>query len=356
MCEQQKRVPMPKTILLAFLAWIYKIAVNFRHMLFDNNILRVNKFDIPIICIGNITVGGTGKTPMTELVVEQMSSKFTVAVLSRGYGRKTKGYLEVKKNSHYRDVGDEPLQIKHKFPKVVVAVCEDRVAGINLIQKLHPSVNLIIMDDGFQHRYVDAKLNIITIDATRPVDRDEMLPLGTLRDVKESLSRAHIFVVTKCPDDMSQLDRSLMRKSLISVAYQQMFFTRYKSAAPVPLFVDECNATLTPLSKVIAVSGVANPKPFVESLKQKYNLVDTLNFNDHHVYKIKDIRHMQSLLKQYPDVIFVITEKDSVKLRVPDKIPAEVRARLFYIPISIEFIDEPIIDFLNKLEHDVREN
>ena len=154
--------------LLAPAALLYKAGVTFRHRLFDWGILKSEKFDIPVICIGNITVGGTGKTPMAEMVIAYMSQMHRVALLSRGYGRRTKGYLEVKADSRYRDVGDEPLQIKLKFPDTVVAVCEKRADGIRRICAEHPDVDLIVMDDGFQHRYVEPKVNIVMIDATRP--------------------------------------------------------------------------------------------------------------------------------------------------------------------------------------------
>lgn len=143
--------------LLAPASWLYRIGVTLRHRLFDWGVLKSEKFDIPIICIGNITVGGTGKTPMAEMVIDYMSQMHRVALLSRGYGRRTKGYLEVSASSHYRDVGDEPLQIKRKYPDTVVVVCEKRADGIRRIREEHPEVDLIIMDDGFQHRYVEPK-------------------------------------------------------------------------------------------------------------------------------------------------------------------------------------------------------
>ena len=224
--------------LLAPAALLYKAGVTFRHRLFDWGILKSEKFDIPVICIGNITVGGTGKTPMAEMVIAYMSQMHRVALLSRGYGRRTKGYLEVKADSRYRDVGDEPLQIKLKFPDTVVAVCEKRADGIRRICAEHPDVDLIVMDDGFQHRYVEPKVNIVMIDATRPVQHDRMLPLGTLRDLPEELHRAHYFVVTKCPEKMAPIDRRILRKVLIQVAYQRVYFTRFESFMPQPLFPD----------------------------------------------------------------------------------------------------------------------
>ncbi len=325
-------------------------------MLYDKGLLKVYKFDIPIICIGNITVGGTGKTPMTELVISHFSKKYHVAVLSRGYGRKTKGYLEVSTSARYREVGDEPLQMKLKYPDVLVVVCEKRVEGIRRIQAEHPEIDLIIMDDGFQHRSVEAKVNIITVDATRPIKDDKMLPVGSLRDVPESLSRAHYFIITKCPMSMTPIDRRLFTKTLLSFAYQKLFFTRYISYRPEPLFPTDVQKVLMPGSKIIAVSGLGNPLPFVDSLRRNYDVVDHIDYNDHHVYRLSDLREMSARLEQYPDSNIIITEKDAVKLCVPHRIPKELRERLYYIPIQINFIDLQVSNFLKQLEKDVREN
>jgi len=343
--------------LLAPAAALYKAAVTFRHRLFDWGILRSERFDIPIICIGNITVGGTGKTPMAEMIVAYMSQMHHVALLSRGYGRRTKGYLEVRPDAHYRDVGDEPLQIKLKFPDTVVVVCEKRADGIRRILSEHPEVDLIVMDDGFQHRYVEPKINVVLIDATRPVQHDRMLPVGTLRDLPEELHRAHYFVVTKCPERMAPIERRILRKVLIQVAYQKVYFTRIESFQPQPLYPDEADAEpLRPQREVIALSGIGNPKPFVASLNERYRVVEEILLDDHHVYRVRDVRNIGELLARHPDAVVVTTEKDAVKLTNRAKIPAEVRSRLYYQPINISFIEDSATDFLQKLEEDVRAN
>ena len=343
--------------LLAPAAFLYRMGVTFRHRLFDWGILKSEKFDIPIICIGNITGGGTGKTPMAEMLIAYMSQMHRVALLSRGYGRRTKGYLEVRTDSHYRDVGDEPLQIKFKFPETVVAVCEKRVEGIRRIRSEHPEVDLIIMDDGFQHRYVDPKINVVMIDSTRPVQHDRMLPMGTLRDLPEVLHRAHYFVVTKCPEHMAPIERRILRKVLIQVAYQRVYFTRFESFVPQPLYADEAAADpLTAGRPVIALSGIGNPAPFVRSLRERYEVVAEMTLDDHHVYKVRDMSALTSLLKKYPGAKIVTTEKDAVKLTNRAKIPAEVRRALYYQPINISFIEDSATDFLQKLEEDVRGN
>ncbi|MFI3292207.1 MAG: tetraacyldisaccharide 4'-kinase [Rikenellaceae bacterium] len=347
---------MLKNLIFSILTIFYSIGVNIRHKFFDWGIFKTNEYDIPIICIGNITVGGTGKTPMTEMIVNYMTKYFNVAVLSRGYGRKTKGYVEVKEDSHYRDVGDEPLQVKLKFPGAVVVVCEKRSVAIEQIRKKHPKVNLIIMDDGFQHRYVEAKINVIMIDATRPPHEDKMLPLGRLRDNIDSLHRAHYFIVTKCSEGMTPLDRRILRKVFVTMPYQEIYFTSIESFKPTPMFAEGQNLEIKHNNEVIAMAGIGNPKPFIETLKTNYKVIDSMLFNDHHVYKIKDINNIENRLKAHPNAIIITTEKDAVKMVRSKKIPLNVRERIFYIPIDISFIGHSKVDFLQKLHKNVIKN
>lgn len=343
--------------LLAPAAYLYKLGVTFRHHLFDWGILKCDKFDVPVICIGNITVGGTGKTPMAEMVIGYMTQTHHVALISRGYGRRTKGYREVLPESHYRDVGDEPLQIKQKFPDVRVVVCEKRAEGIRRLLAEHPEIDLVVMDDGFQHRYVEPKVNIVMIDATRPIQHDKMLPQGSLRDLPEMLHRAHYFVVTKCPEKMAPIDRRILCKVLIQVAYQKVYFTRFESFMPQPLYPDEAGSEGAALRrKVIALSGIGNPRPFLETLHERYDVVHEMTLDDHHVYRVRDMKQLTQLLAQYPDAVVVTTEKDAVKLTNRDKIPEAVRRRLYYLPINMTFIEDSATDLLQKLEQDVRGN
>lgn len=341
--------------LLAPAALLYRAGVTLRHRLFDWGFLKSEKFDIPIICIGNITVGGTGKTPMAEMLIAYLSQTHRIALLSRGYGRRTRGYLEVDVCSHYRDVGDEPLQIKLKFPETVVVVCEKRAEGIRHLRAVHPEVDLIIMDDGFQHRYVEPKVNIVMVDATRPIQHDKMLPQGTLRDLPEQLHRAHYFVVTKCPERMAPIDRRILRKVLIQVAYQQVYFTRFESFMPQPLYTGEvAEPHLSPGHPVIALSGIGNPRPFLQTLHDRYEVVEEVTLDDHHIYKVRDMKHLKELLGRHSGAAIVTTEKDAVKMVHRDKVPAEVRAALYYLPINISFIEDSATDFLQRIEEDVR--
>ena len=336
---------------LKMLSYPYQMAITVRHWLFDCKLLKREKFKTPIICVGNITVGGTGKTPTAEMIVEYMKNYYNVAVLSRGYGRRTKGYLEVKTSSSYRDVGDEPLQIKLKYPDTLVVVCEKRAEAIHRIEAEHPEVNLIVMDDGFQHRYVDPRINVVIVDSTRPFYEDDYLPAGTLRDKPESLDRAHYFIVTKCPIDMSPLDQRMWRKHLHKIAYQRVYFTRVIPTPPVAQFAT--SNTLKSGDEVIVMSGIGNPKAFVSGVKKSYKVVSTITFPDHHVYSVADIERIVAQLKKYPNAMLLTTEKDVVKLRRSRRVPDVMRERLFYQPVKVEFVEGSDSDFLGTLKSDL---
>lgn len=338
-------------------ACLYEVGVRFRHFLFDVGILKSEKFDIPIVCVGNITVGGTGKTPSAEMIIDHMQLTHNVALLSRGYGRKTKGYREVTLEDSYRDVGDEPLQIKFKFPSAVVVVCENRRVGIRRIMEEHPEVNLIVMDDGFQHRYVDPKVNVVVVDSSqKPVEQDHLLPYGRLRDIRSSLDRAHYFLVTKCSDSMSPLDRRLMLKELKRIAYQKVYFMRYEVDTPRPVFPELAEGELPTFSQVVAMSGIGNPDNFIRSLRLHYRVIEEMTFDDHHVYKVRDTKAMLAALERCPEAYIVTTEKDAVKMFSSKKIPEAVCRRLYYIPVKMAYIEESEKDFLQNLERDVKRN
>ena len=230
-------------------------------------------------------------------------------------------------------------------------------AQVELFCAEHPDVDLVIMDDGFQHRYVEPKVNIVMIDATRPVQHDRMLPLGTLRDLPEELHRAHYFVVTKCPEKMAPIDRRILRKVLIQVAYQRVYFTRFESFMPQPLFPDAApGEPLLQGQQVIALSGIGSPKPFLAALRGSYGVVAEMTLDDHHVYKVRDLNRLRELLDKFPGAVIVTTEKDAVKLTNRAKIPEEIQRRIYYLPINISFIEDSATDFLQKLEEDVRGN
>ena len=342
-----------KEFLLKIASLFYGAAIKLRHLLFDMKVLHSERFDIPIICVGNITVGGTGKTPTVEMLVEHYSEEYNVAVLSRGYGRKTEGYRVVEENDTYRTVGDEPLQIKRKFPNIKVIVCEKRAFAIHRIKEEFPEVNMIIMDDGFQHRYVDPLVNIIIVDANRPVQHDHLLPYGQLRDTTDSLSRAHYFIVTKCPENMKPIDMRLMNKWLIEKPSQEIYFSRMQAAAPCPVFAG-IEDRLQHGDTVIAMSGIGDNEAFNRGLAQRYKVVDSLNLDDHHSYRMSDLKRMQQLLAKHPNAVIVTTEKDAVKLSHSEAIPEDLRHKLFYEKISLLFVGKSRMDLFERIDNDIK--
>lgn len=338
---------------LIILSWIYGAVIAIRHRLYDWGIFRSYEFDIPIVCIGNITVGGTGKTPMAEMLIHELMDTYTIAMLSRGYGRKTKGYREVTTLDNYLAVGDEPLQVKLKYPNAVVVVSEDRVSAIRRIREEHPEVNLIIMDDGFQHRRVRAKVNIVITDATRPVKSDRLLQAGRLRDLKRRLKAAHFFMVSKCSESMTPLDRRLWRNELRTIAYQRVYFSHIQPLDIEPLFYFDERDDVDYGSQAIVMAGVGNPRPFVRELSVRYNVVDKMILPDHHQYTLTDIERLEKKLRRHPRAVVIMTEKDAVKLFRVTNIPERVRRAMYYQPIETKLIDGPDKDFIGCLKQEI---
>ncbi len=338
---------------LTILSWIYGAVITIRHRLYDWGIFRSFDFDIPVVCIGNITVGGTGKTPMAEMLIRELMDTYTIAMLSRGYGRTTKGYREVTTSDSYLKVGDEPLQVKLKYPEAVVVVAEDRVEAIKRIRQEHPEVNLIIMDDGFQHRRVRAKVNIVILDATRPVKNDRLLPAGRLRDLKRRLKAAHFFMVSKCSDQMSPLDRRLWRNELSSMAYQKVYFSHIVPMDIEPLFAFDDREDIDYGMQAIILAGVGNPRPFVREASVRFNVVDKMIMPDHHRYTRDDMALLMEKLRQHPRAIILMTEKDAVKLFRSRSLPEALRRAMYYQTIETELMEGPDKDFIGNLKHEI---
>lgn len=338
------------------LSWLYGMVVHIRHKLFDLKILRSEEFDIPVVCIGNLTVGGTGKTPVAELLIERFSEHYRVGVLSRGYRRKTKGFVLSTPTSSARTIGDEPRQMKLKYPSVPVAVCEKRAEGIRLLRKAHPEIELIILDDAFQHRYVEPWVNILLMDYNNPVYRDRLLPWGRLRDTRNQIHQANFVLVTKCPDDLNPLDMRIVINSLGLFPYQSLYFTRMRQGEITPLFADRAVGKVREGDPVIAMSGIANPVPLLENLRKRFDVVAELTFDDHHTYRLSDMRRLEALFAAYPDAVVLTTEKDAVKLTNRKKVPEAVQQRLYYVPIHVSFVADSESEFLRQLELYVRTN
>ena len=360
------------TYLLTPMSWLYGAAVYVRNKLFDLKLLKEEEFDVPVVCVGNITVGGTGKTPHVEYIVSHLSAIYKVAVLSRGYKRKTKGFILANSKSSPDSIGDEPYQIWHKFGgSVRVAVCEKRSYGIKQIKRLHPDVDLVILDDAFQHRYVKPRLSIVLIDYNRPVFNDHLLPLGRLRESVHALGRADMVVVTKCPDQMQPLDYRLMANHLELMAYQKLYFSRYRYEPLEPVFPEESPyfASISQLSErdsVLLLTGIAHPRYFVRHFSPYPVKVKVSHYPDHHDFSRNDLLEIERKFDEMSGErkIIITTEKDAVRLAFNPYFPDKLKPFVFFQPISVgieggikysDFISDLKTELRNKSVKDVRE-
>ena len=349
-------------ILLYPISWIYGVVVYIRNSLYDYKVFKSTEFEIPVISIGNITVGGTGKTPHTEYLVELLKKHVSVATLSRGYKRKTKGFRLVEKQSHAREVGDEPLQIKQKFPEVTVAVDENRVRGINnLLTNEANSPDAVLLDDAFQHRKVSPGINILLIDYNRPIDKDQLLPVGRLRERKYQRRRANIIIYTKCPDEITPITRRIIMKDVNLRPYQSLFFTTMVYGQPTPVFPDKMEAIIQDEElkrPVILLSGIANPAPLQQYLASKYAVIDELIFNDHHNFTPKDLSVIEERFLRYQkeNPMIVTTEKDAMRLQDEQGLPEFIQKQFYYIPLKIKFLDHEGKSFDKTIVGYVKDN
>ena len=286
--------------LLAPISWIYGFVVWLRNLLYDDHILRSTKVSIPTICVGNLAVGGTGKTPMAEYLLSLLSANYKVALLSRGYGRKTHGFRLANEHDTAATIGDEPMQIHLRFPDIPVAVCADRVKGVKQLQHLYPDLQCVILDDAYQHRSLSCGFYILLTPYDCLYTNDHMLPWGRLRDLPSQSHRANVVVVTKCPEQMQPIERRIVSNNLQLASYQHLF---YSSIGYAPIAVDS-----TPL----LVTGIANPMPLLHHMQQQFPDTELFAFPDHHVFTNQDIIRIKEKAEHYEHI--VTTEKDYMRL------------------------------------------
>ena len=328
-------------ILLLPIALLYHIVLSIRHKLYDWHILKSKRFEKPVICVGNLNLGGTGKTPHTEYLIRLLKNDYRVATLSRGYGRHTKGFKLAGTSSTYNDLGDEPLLYFKKYPGIQVAVDEDRVDGVTHLL-WEQGVNVVLLDDAFQHRGISAGLNILLTEYQRLYTDDYLFPAGTLRDVRSAAKRADIIVISKAPKDLSEQEKQQITDKLNTSENQKVFFSYLEHAALQPL--NEAAKAFSPeeADGAFAFCGIGNPKPFVEELKKRYHTVDFLPFGDHHAYKGND---MKAVLDWYEKLdgekkIIVTTEKDAARLTNSPYLCQFERTPLYDLPVTVRFHEE----------------
>lgn len=332
MLKSFRFILLPFSIIYGCIIWI-------RNKLFDKKILRSATFNFPLICVGNLAVGGTGKTPMAEYLIRLLSKKYKVATLSRGYKRKTKGFAIADENTTAIDIGDEPMQLHKKFPEVSVAVAEERVVGIPQLLHEKPETQVIILDDAFQHREVKAGLNILLTEFDNLYTKDFMLPAGDLRDVKSSSKRADIIIVTKCKSHLDVEEKRKIIDELHPLKNQKVFFTKIEYASPYHLFTNEIKP-LQPSCTILLVCGIANPQPLKEILTNYTDSHEMILFKDHHIFSTDDLKEIKQKFSKMesPDKIILTTEKDGVRLT---KYESELKhLPVYVIPMRHTFLFE----------------
>ena len=341
------------------LSWIYGSVVKLRNTMFDIGILKSRTFDVPVISVGNITVGGTGKTPHVEYLVGMMKDRFHVAVLSRGYKRKSKGFVVADSQTAITDIGDESYQMKQKFPDVTVAVDKNRCHGIDTLVDNDQQLDAVLLDDAFQHRYVKPGINILLVDYHRLIIYDKLLPAGRLREPLKGEDRADIVIVTKCPKGLKPMEYRVITKAMDLYPYQQLFFTSLEYGALYPILATQAEPFgIEQLQgrHAIVLSGIASPEQMMHDLAPHCSDLVPLTFSDHHRFRAKDVRLINDTFDKLPQPrCIVTTEKDAARLTAVEGLSDDVRSHIFALPLTIRFMQEQqdhfnnhIIDYVHK--------
>jgi tetraacyldisaccharide 4'-kinase len=344
-----------RLLLLPF-SLIYGLVLYIRNFLYDMEIIKSYRPPLPVICIGNLAMGGTGKTPHTEYLIRLLKRRHKLATLSRGYGRNTDGFAYVNVDSNATATGDEPLQFARKFGnEVVVAVDENRKQGIIHLLADHRDLDIILLDDAFQHRRVSAGLNILLSDYSSPYFRDFVLPAGNLREQRGGVKRAHIVILTKCPQNLSEEEREGVRRK---VPVHELFFSHIRYSNLRKLSDDSETPFPDSLSGILLLSGIANNKPLAEYLQTKTNQLRILGFPDHHNYSSADLDKIKASFDSMSEKnnIIVTSEKDAMRLRQPEIQAIIHQLPVYYVPIRIEFNEDDTFRFQKLIFRYVNQN
>ncbi|AXP79872.1 Tetraacyldisaccharide 4'-kinase [Mariniflexile rhizosphaerae] len=316
---------------------VYYAITSLRNRLYDLGIKKSISYSFPVICVGNLSVGGTGKTPMIEYLIDLLKDDCKVATLSRGYKRRTKGFQLANEFSTAESIGDEPFQFYNKFKNdILVAVDADRAHGIKQLKQLDNAPKVILLDDAFQHRKVKAGLNILLTTYSNPYFSDYVLPTGNLREPRSGAKRADIIVVTKCPDNFSSEAQSDFLKKIAPEVYQQVFFSSINYSNDI--ISSASKKSLDVVTNFTLVTGIANANPLVEFLNKKGLQFEHLNFKDHYEFTQQDILALEK------KELILTTEKDFMRLKQHETL----KDKLFYLPITVTISNAPILNKLIK--------
>ena len=346
-------------VILTPFAWLYGAGVWLRNTAFKLGILRQESFEVPVVSVGNITVGGTGKTPHVEYLIELLKDKAKVAVLSRGYKRRTRGFVIADENATAKTIGDEPLQMKRKYgDDITVAVDRKRCHGIRQLTSDEDGIDVILLDDAFQHRYVKPGVNILLVDYHRLIIYDKLLPAGRLREPLSGKNRADMVIVTKCPHDLKPMEFRVITKAMNLYPFQRLFFTclEYRNITPVFGSGEQSLDSIGKDCHILLLTGIASPQQMIEDLSPRCPHITPLTFGDHHTFTSSDVARINNEFAALPHPKMIITtEKDATRLIAVEGLSDEVRGAMFALPVKIRFMlgqeesfNEKIIGYVRK--------
>ena len=343
-------------------SWLFEMIVRLRNTLFDMEIIKSRAYDVPVISVGNITVGGAGKTPHTEYLVRLLKKHVKVAVLSRGYKRKTRGYLLANSQSTMQEIGDEPMQMKTKFPDLTIAVDGNRRRGIDRLTHDEDTkdTDVILLDDAFQHRYVKPGINILLVDYHRLIIYDKMLPAGRLREPQSGKNRADIVIITKCPKDLKPMEFRVLTKAMNLYPYQSLYFSTIDYNDLIPVYGNGKGSL--PLQSIqgkniLLLTGIASPDQLIVDLKGYQTQITQLAYADHHHFSRKDQEHINAVYEAMEEPKMIITtEKDAARLHTAEHLTQEVCDAMFALPIKVRFLLDQEENFNNQIISYVRKN
>ena len=345
-------------ILLLPIAFLYRIILIIRHKLYDWHFLKSKRFDQPVICVGNLALGGTGKTPHIEYLIDLLMEQYRVCVVSRGYGRKTKGFQLANSSCAAEIVGDEPLQYVNKFADIMVAVDENRNEAIELMGTIDRPPELYLLDDAFQHRSTKAGLNILLTAYDKLYSNDFLVPAGTLRDVRSAAKRADIILVSKAPNSLNDVEKAGIIRQLKPLPHQEVFFSSVEYKPLKPVYLTANSFDFGHCDTALLFCGIANPKPLVDELSNHFKQLKTITFKDHHTYTENEIKTLLKKFERLPGdkKIMVTTEKDFARLTNSPYLCEFESVPLFVAPIGInihqqEKFNKKILDYVRKNHH-----
>lgn len=329
-------------ILLSPFALLYGIAISLRNIFYDTGLLKATSFNLPVINVGNLSVGGAGKSPHIEYLIELLMPYIDIATLSRGYMRKTKGFRWVRYQDTAEIVGDEPLQYKRKYRNLVVAVSESRNIGIPMIVQAHPQTKVILLDDAYQHRAVTPGLNILLTQYERPFTRDYLMPVGRLREWRSAYDRADMIIVTKCPPEIDGSTKQALIEEIRPLNHQRVFFSKYNYRQPYHFVYPDQKMELDGTHQVLLISAIANTDYLLDYLEPRIGSIQHLEYEDHHLFTDEDMSYQRKVYDHMSGdrKIILTTEKDAMRLEKYRKQYYEWGVPIYILPIKVEFLGE----------------